>query len=778
MKKSRDLSKIIKILKRVKSHRAEMEQLTDEQLSGLTATFQSRLKNGETLDDILPKAFAAVCEADKRIVGQDPYDVQIMGGIALHLGYLAEMNTGEGKTLTATLPLYLNALDGKGALLVTANEYLAQRDAQEMGPVYEFMGLRVSSSVPNNADVNFTNEDKKEIYNADIIYTTHGILGFDYLLNKLVKSAEERFLRELNYVIIDEADSVLLDGAQTPLVISGSPRVQSNLYQLADFFVTTLQEDRDYEKEEKKVWLTKEGVEYAEQFFRIDNFYGEKYFEINRHVTLALRAHILFEKRKDYMVSNKNELVLLDSGSGRMMSGVKLRGGQHQALEMKENLEVSQETRSVASVTFQNLFLMFNKMSGMSGTMADAKDELLDVYGKKVVVIPPNRPMRRKDLRDLYFKDAESQIDSAIQRVLEIHAKQQPVLIVVSTIRQTEMISELLLEHSIPHNVLNANNAFWEAEIIKEAGHKNAVTVSTSMAGRGTDIKLSDEVRELGGLAVIGVGRMGNVRQERQARGRSGRQGDPGFSQFYVSLQDEVVKNSGYPKLDKYIEGKKFISKRKTKKVIRAAQRLDEEYAVMARKQSVSYDEVLKRQRNLIYDMRDALLDGEDISKNTVLEIAQKNISKFLKTIKKPDKKDLNRYILDNISYRLDDEVNQIDVSDKSEIEGYLMHLVKKGIRQQERQLKDHKLMSEFIRIAILNAIDEMWVEQVDYLQQLQSAVSGRSTAQRNTIYEYRLEALESFQKMQDSVWSRLMKNILLGNIYFDDKEQLQILFP
>ena len=778
MRKNRDFKKITRILNKVKQHTEDTKRLSDEALAGKTIEFKKRLANGETLDDLLPEAFAVICEADKRILGTYPYDVQILGGIAMHLGYLAEMNTGEGKTLTATLPLYLNALDGKGAILVTANEYLAQRDAMEMGPVYEFMGLSIATGVRTGEEEGFTNDEKKEIYASDIVYTTHGVLGFDYLFNNLVKSAEERFMRDLHYVIIDEADSVLLDGAQTPLVISGSPRVQSNLYELADFFVTTLEEGRDYETEERKVWLTKKGVDYAERFFRIDNFYGEEFFEINRHVTLALRAHILFEKTKDYMISKDNELVLLDSGSGRMMAGVKLRGGQHQALEVKEKLKVSQENRSVASVTFQNLFLLFDKMAGMSGTMDDAKDELLDVYGKKVVVIPPNRPMQRKDLPDLYFKDAKSQVESAMKAVLDIHAKEQPVLIVVSTIRQTEMISDILLEHSIAHNVLNANNAFWEADIIKEAGRRNAVTVSTSMAGRGTDIKLGEGVYDLGGLAVIGVGRMGNVRQERQARGRAGRQGDPGFSRFYVSLQDEVVKNSGYPQLDQYIEGKRFITKRKTKKLIHTAQALDEEYAVVARKQSVGYDQVLKRQRNLIYDMRNALLDGEEINKSKVLDIAEKNIKLFLKAHPKPDIKDVNRYILDHISYRLDGTADRIDLTNRFEIEEYLMKLVSRGIEMQCRQLRGTEMLSEFIKIAILNAIDETWIEQVDYLQQLQSAVAGRSTAQRNSLFEYREEGLESFRKMQETVWDRIMKNVLLGSFFYDKKKQMQILAP
>ncbi len=434
MKQTRNLRKLNKILNQVKGYKEQMAGFSDEELSHMTVEFKKRLDQGESLDDILPEAYAVICEADYRILGKFPYDVQILGGIALHQGYLAEMNTGEGKTLVATMPLYLNALTGKSTILVTTNEYLALRDSEEMGQVYHFMGLSVAAGVQAKAEERFTNEEKKEIYAADIVYTTHSVLGFDYLLNNLVTTAEDRFMRELYYVIIDEADSVLLDSAQTPLVISGTPRVQSNLYEMADFFVTTLVEGRDYEKEEKKVWLTDEGVKYAESFFGIDNFYGREFFEINRHVILALRAHVLFEIEKEYMISKDGELQLLDGGSGRMMPGVKLRGGQHQALEVKEKLEVSRENRSVASITYQNLFLLFPKMAGMSGTISDASEELLNVYGVEVIVIPPNCPVRRRDMQDIYFKNVEEQFSAALKSAVAIHNTGRPVLIVATTI--------------------------------------------------------------------------------------------------------------------------------------------------------------------------------------------------------------------------------------------------------------------------------------------------------------------------------------------------------
>ena len=778
MSQKADIKKLNKVLQQVKKYRDQMKALSDEELAHLTVVYKERLSQGESLDSLLPEAFAAACEADFRVLGMFPHDAQILGAIALHQGYLAELNTGEGKTLVATMPLYLNALTGKSTMLVTTNEYLALRDAEEMGQMYRFMGLTVAAGVQRDAEKRFTNEEKQQIYAADIVYTTHGVLGFDYLLNNLVTSAEDRFLRELYYIIIDEADSVLLDSAQTPLVISGAPRVQSNLYEMADFFVTTLEEGRDYETEDKKVWLTDEGVAYAERFFQIDNFYGREYFEVNRHVILALRAHVLFEIEKEYMISKDGELHLLDGASGRMMPGVKLRGGQHQALEVKEKIEASMENRSVASITYQNLFRLFPKMSGMSGTISDAAEEIFDVYGTKVVVIPPHRPVQRQDLPDLYFKDAKEQFSQAIENVVKIHKTKQPVLMVTTSIAETEMLSDLLLVEKIPHNVLNANNVFWEAEIIKEAGQLNAVTVATSMAGRGTDIKLGPGVKELGGLAVVGVGRMENVRQERQARGRAGRQGDPGSSRFYVSLQDEIVRMNGPKNMEKYIQGERHISNGKLEKIINTAQRTGEEFAVLSRKQAVEYDQVLQRQRELIYKTRNSLIDGQDIDEKKLIAIAKNNIVKTLFKEKELTIHNVSRYILDNISYCLDKDLYEVDLSNHKMVMKYLSRKVKNAFRQQREKLGGEEEMQAFVRIATLQAIDDAWVEQVDYLQQLQAAVSGRSSAQRNPILEYQKEALESFKKMEETILIQMIRNILLSNVYYDEENELKITLP
>ncbi len=778
MRQKKHLKEFNKILQKVKGFRDYMSRLSGEDLSHLTDLFKERLRQGETLDDILPEAYAAICEADYRILGKFPFDVQILGAIALHKGILAEMNTGEGKTLTATMPLYLNGLSGKSTMLLTSNDYLALRDAEEMGQVYRFMGLSVAVGVSRRAEQPLTNKEKKEIYAADIVYTTHGGLGFDYLANNLVTKAEDRFLREFYYVIIDEADSVLLDAAQTPLVISGSPRVQSNLYELADFFVTTLAEGRDYEKEENAVWLTKEGISYAEGFFQIDNFYDSRYFEINRHVTLALRAHTLFEKKKSYMISDSGELQLLDGGSGRLMAGVKLRGGQHQALEAKEKLKISQDSRSMASVTFQTLFRMFPRMSGMSGTISDAAPEIRDIYHTDVVVIPPNRPVQRKDLKDQYYKNKGEQFAAAMERAIAVHRTGQPVLIVVTTIPETELASGYLVQANIPHSVLNADNAFWEAQIIKEAGQINAVTVSTGMAGRGTDIRLGEGVKELGGLAVIGVGRMGNVRQERQARGRAGRQGDPGISQFFVSLQDGVVEGNGPSDLDKYIEGKKGISGRKLKKIIDRAQALGEELAVMSRSRSVNYDQVIQQQRELMYDTRNRLLDGGGMDEKKLLEIAEGNISRFVRGQSSMTLMSLHRYILDHISYRLDGKTREIGLDDSSAVEEYLMKRVRQGLEEKKKRTGSQVQLNRFMRIAALNAIDSAWIEQVDYLQQMQAAISGRALAQRNLLFEFQKDGLEAFEKMELTILENIMRNILLSNVYMDADKRIHILFP
>ncbi len=755
-----------------------MAALSDEELQAKTPEFKQRLADGETLDDLLPEAFAAMCEADKRVLGMFPFDVQIMGGIVLHRGELAEMCTGEGKTLVATLPLYLNALSGESAILVTTNDYLARRDAEEMGPAYEFMGLSVAAGVPENPEESFEGEEKKAIYACDIVYTTHGTLGFDYLFNNLVKDASERFLRELSFIIIDEADAVLLDSAQTPLVISGAPRVQSNLYAQADFFVSTLREGEDYELEDHKVWFTHEGSAYAEEYFNIPNFYAKEYFEINRHVTLALRAHTLFKKGEEYVVSEEGEIILLDRSSGRKMPGVKLRGGQHQALEEKEKLHLTNDNRSVASVTYQNFFRLFKKMSGMSGTIYDARRELWDVYQLKVVPIPTNNPIARIDMKDNFYQRRSEQLEAAMNEVERLHESGRPVLVVATTIAETEEISQLLIHRGVPHNVLNANNAYWEASIIKEAGQLNAVTVATSMAGRGTDIKLPAQVRELGGLAVIGIGRLENIRLERQARGRAGRQGDPGSSLFFVCLEDELVKSNARHEYKHFIEGSWWMPTWMRKHIINTAQRAGEDVSANSRNQSMEYDQVMRSQRHLIYDARNRLLDGEDLSRKQIHAMVEKDLKEFYDTTEDLTLGQLRSYLLYNISYRANQEIRNLPLGNYEQVSEHVHNLVSAALEHQEDKLGTELLYRQFIRTAALQAVDDAWVDQVDYLQQLQSAVSGRSTAQRNVIYEYQDEALIAFKRMEKDITRNIVRNILLSVVGVTDLGQLDITYP
>ena len=774
--------KLYHILKKVKKERLAVRRLSDDALKRKTEEFRTCILKGMSTNTLLPKAFAVVCEADRRILGMEPYDCQILGGIALHYGYLAEMNTGEGKTLTATMPLYLNALTGKSAMLVTANEYLADRDAKEMGPVYEFLGMTVQSGVDKGTREGVRNEGKRRIYDADIVYTTHSILGFDYLLNNLVSSARDRFMREFYYVIIDEADMVLMDAATMPLVISGVPRVQSNLYELADFFVKTLQPERDYIEEDKSAWLTDGGVAYAEQYFRIEKFYGAENFELNRHVTLALKAHMVMERDKDYVVTEKGEVSLLDNCTGRVLNGMKLRGGMHQAIEAKEKLNITQENRSVASITYQNLFLLFPRMSGMSGTISDARKELYRVYKKKVAVIPPNRPLLREDKKDLFFKNARTQYEEAVKEVLRRHETGQPVLIVTSTIADTELISHVLIEKQVAHSVLNANNAYWEAQIIKEAGQKGTVTVSTGMAGRGTDIRLGPEARNLGGLAVIGIGRMANIRLERQARGRAGRQGDPGSSQFFVSLEDDTVSAVGETVLERYVDKDRWISRRKLKKLINGTQKLLEEQAVSQRRRSVDYDKVMKRQRTMMYDVRNRLLDGGSLDPDVVQELARESVKTFLKEHRKLTTGDVTRYVLNNISYDLNNRFLNIGQVKKRErkkvLKRALLSYTASVWKNKVKSFSSEEELKEYVRLCCLQAIDNAWVEQVDYLQQLQYVVSGRSTAQRNPVFEYHEEARQSFLLMEKTIKKEIVRNIFLGQIQYSKTGEMQVLFP
>lgn len=773
--------KLLKILNTVKLLMKSLRDLPDEELQNETAKLKAELKNGRSVDQIMPEAYAAICEADRRVLGKQPYDVQIRGAIALNGGYLTEMNTGEGKTLTATLPLYLNALTGKSTILVTANDYLAYRDADEMRPVFEFMGLTERAGVSKDPDVTLTNAEKRKNYSADILYTTHSVLAFDYLLNNLVKRAEDRFLRDFYFIIIDEADSVLLDAAQMPLVISGAPRVQSDLYAMTDFFVSTLKEGRDYETEDKAVWLTDRGVAYAERYFGLKEFYAHENFEINRHVTLALRAHVLFRRQKDYVLSDDGEIVLLDNSTGRSLPGMKLRGGAHQALEEKEHVELSKEQRSVASITYQNLFLMFPKMCGMSGTISDARRELRTVYHKSVMVIPPNRKLRRVDFKDQYFVTAEDQYEAALKETLKHHETGQPVLVVTAAIQDTQIFSRMLIDQHVPHSVLNANNAYWEAEIIAAAGKRGAVTVSTGMAGRGTDIKLEEGIQEIGGLAVIGIGRMENVRLERQARGRAGRQGDPGSSQFFVSLEDEMVMSMNSEKVERILDSGRRVSRSKLRRIIDGSQKIMEEQSVSSREQSVRYDRILRRQRDILYDARNRLLDKAEIGDETIRLIVRDNLRSFVDENPDLSESSLNRYVLDNLTYELDPgriEYHGNSREERKKLYQQMRTYASELYEEKKASFDSSGELQEYMRQCILQALDEGWVEEVDYLQQLQYAIATRGSAQRNPIFEYSREAYKSFSDMKSDVKKHLARNFFLGDAQIDPDGGMKIVFP
>ncbi len=641
------------------------------------------------------------------------------------------------------------------------------------------MGLTERAGVTRTPDRSFTNAEKRVNYAADILYTTHCVLAFDYLLNNLVMRSEDRFLRPFEFILIDEADSVLLDGAQMPLVISGSPRVQSDLYESADFFVSTLKEGRDYETEEKSVWLTEAGTAYAERFFGISDLFAHENFELNRHIQLALRARVLFQIQKDYMISDSGEIVLLDNSTGRSLPGMKLRGGVHQAIEQKEHLRLSKEQRSIASITYQNLFLMFPQMCGMSGTFRDARKELREVYHKRVVIVPPHKKLQRIDYADRYYATAEEQYEAALKETLHHHATGQPVLIVTATIQDTQIFSRMLVDKHVAHSVLNASNAYWEAEIIAAAGRKNAVTVSTGMAGRGTDIKLEDGVQELGGLAVIGIGRMENTRLERQARGRAGRQGDPGSSQFFVSLEDEIVTEMFPDQTEAVLSGKKSISHARLKRLIQKAQRTMEEQSVATREQAVRYDRVLRRQREILYDARNRLLDGEAVPEDLLKNLVHENLKRFASSHRSISESELSRYVLDHLSYEVDPDV--LSFSEKGNSAALLNRLeiyAEELLKQKEASFAHAEELQEFVRECMLKALDEGWVEEVDYLQQLQYAIASRGTAQRNPIFEYSREAYRSFADMEQTMMENIIRNFFLAELFQGADGKQRILFP
>ncbi len=780
------LRKVKRILRKINALKGKMESLSDQELAAKTVEFCQRLAEGETIDDLLVEAFAVVREADKRVLGMFPYDVQVMGGIVIHQGNVAEMNTGEGKTLTATMPVYLNALTGKGAMLITTNDYLAKRDAEEMGQVYRFLGLTIGVPFTDDPKEELTPEKKKKIYASDIIYTTNNNLGFDYLHDNLAANQEGKFLRPFDYVIIDEIDDILLDSAQTPLIIAGAPRVQSNHYGIIDTLVTTLVEGEDYifKEEKDEVWLTTKGAKAAESFLGIDHFYKEEHAVFARHLVYAIRAHKLFTKDKDYVIRG-NEMVLVDKGTGRLMEMTKLQGGLHQAIEAKEHVKLSPETRAMASITYQSLFKMFNKISGMTGTGKVAEKEFIETYNMSVVRIPTNRPRQRIDYPDNLYVTLPEKVYASLEYIKEYHAKGNPLLVFVGSVEMSQLYSSLLLREGIAHNVLNANNAAREAQIISESGQMGAVTVATSMAGRGTDIKLGKGVAELGGLIVIGTERMESQRIDLQIRGRSGRQGDPGMSKFFVSLEDDVIKKFGpswvHKKYKDYqvqdMTQPEVLKGRKYRRLVEKAQHASDSAGRSARRQTLEYAESMNIQRDMIYKERNRLIDGSRDLEDVVEEIIASYIDQVTSS-EYESRELLFHFIVTNISFHIKEVPDYVNVTDKTAVRSFIKQVIDQELSEKKELLEEHGLYEQFLRLSMLKAIDDNWVEQVDYLQQLSMAIGGQSAAQKNPIVEYYQEAYAGFEAMKEQIRADMVRNLLMGLVEVTPKGEIMTHFP
>ena len=780
------LRKVKKILKRINTLKGKMSSLSDQELVAKTVEFRQRLSKGESLDDLLVEAFAVVREADKRILGMFPYDVQVMGAIVMHYGNVAEMNTGEGKTLTATMPVYLNALSGEGVMVVTPNEYLSKRDAEEMGQVYRFLGLTIGVPFTGDPKKEMKAEEKKLIYASDIIYTTNSNLGFDYLNDNLASNEEGKFLRPFNYVIIDEIDDILLDSAQTPLIIAGSPRVQSNYYAIIDTLVTTLVEGEDYifKEEKEEIWLTTKGAKAAESFLGIDHFYKEEHAVFARHLVYAIRAHKLFTKDKDYIIRG-NEMVLVDKGTGRLMEMTKLQGGLHQAIEAKEHVKLSPETRAMASITYQSLFKMFKKVSGMTGTGKVAEKEFLETYNMAVIKIPTNRPRQRIDYPDNLYVTLPEKVYASLEYIKDYHAKGNPLLVFVGSVEMSQLYSSLLLREGIAHNVLNANNAAREAQIIAESGQMGAVTVATSMAGRGTDIKLGKGVAELGGLIVIGTERMESQRIDLQIRGRSGRQGDPGMSKFFVSLEDDVIKKFGpswvHKKYKDYqvqdMMQPEILKGRKYRKLVEKAQQASDSAGRSARRQTLEYAESMNIQRDMVYKERNRLIDGSRDLEDVVVDIIER-YTEEVAAEHYASRELLFHFIVTNISFHVKEIPDNLDLANQKQVRSFIRQVVNRELSEKKELLEKHDLYEQYLRLSLLKAIDDNWVEQVDYLQQLSMAIGGQSAAQKNPIVEYYQEAYAGFETMKEQIRADMVRNLLMGLVEVTPKGEIVTHFP
>ena len=773
----RELKRIEPIIKKIESLRESMQALTDEQLKAKTTEFRSRLSKGETLDDILPEAFATVREAGRRVLGMEHYRVQLIGGVVLHQGRIAEMRTGEGKTLVSTLPAYLNALTGEGVLVVTVNDYLAKRDAEWMGQIHEFLGLKVGVVLNG-----LTAEERREAYNCDITYVTNNELGFDYLRDNMVIYKEELVLRGLKYAIIDEVDSVLIDEARTPLIVSGQSGKSTKLYEACDILARQLvkgtssgeltkmaaimgeevQETGDFivNEKDKIVNLTAEGVAKVEQFFHLDNYADPENLEIQHNVTLALRAHNLMFKDKDYVVKD-NEVLIVDEFTGRIMPGRRYSDGLHQAIEAKEHVKVKRESKTLATITFQNFFNKFEKKAGMTGTALTEEKEFREIYGMDVIVIPTNRPVIRVDNNDAVYKTKKEKFNAVIASVKESYAKGQPVLVGTITIETSELLSKLLTKEGIPHKVLNAKYHDLEAEIVAEAGRTKAVTIATNMAGRGTDIKLDDEAKAAGGLKIIGTERHESRRIDNQLRGRSGRQGDPGESRFYLSLEDDLLRLFGSERLMGIfntlgVPDNEQIEHKMLSNVIEKAQKKIETNNYGIRKNLLEYDQVMNEQREIIYGERMKVLNGESM-RNTIYNMITDFVDSGVDTCISDDSsadewniEELKEIILPVIPY--EGVLVEESVNTKKELKQSLKERAVKMYESKEAEFTDPEQIREIERVFLLKVIDRKWMDHIDDMEQLRQGVGLQAYGQRNPLVEYKMSGYDMFDQMTAAI--------------------------
>lgn len=755
----KELKRLDRIAKKVEDHADEMAALTDEQLQAKTAEFKARYQKGETLDQLLPEAFAVVREAAKRVLGLYPYHVQLMGGIVLHDGNIPEMRTGEGKTLTATMPVYLNALTGEGVHVVTVNEYLATRDSSEMGDLYNFLGLTVGLNINSKSA-----DEKRDAYNCDITYSTNNELGFDYLRDNMVVYRHQMVQRPLNYAIVDEVDSILIDEARTPLIISGQAEKSTALYTRTDNFVKRLKEEEDYkiDVQSKTISLTEAGIEKAEETFGLENLYDIENTALTHHLDQALRANYIMILDIDYVVQD-GKVLIVDQFTGRIMDGRRYSDGLHQAIEAKEGVEIEDETKTMATITFQNYFRMYKKLSGMTGTAKTEEEEFREIYNIQVCQIPTNRPVIRDDRPDLLYPTLTSKFQAVVQDIKERYRKGQPVLVGTVAVETSELLSDMLNRERIPHEVLNAKNHFKEAEIIMNAGQKGAVTIATNMAGRGTDIKLGLGVRELGGLAVIGTERHESRRIDNQLRGRAGRQGDPGMSQFYLSLEDDLMKRFGSERIKAFLDRMKIgeedavIQSKMLTKQVESAQKRVEGNNYDTRKNVLQYDDVMREQREVIYKQRQEVIMEETSLSKPMMNMIKRTISRVVDAHTQLEKDNWNlEGIVDFAGSTLvhEDSISIDDLKGKEpqQIKEYLNELAQEVFNTKANQLNGPEQLLEFEKVVILRVVDSKWTDHIDAMDQLRQSIGLRAYGQNNPLVEYQTEGYKMFEEMVGAI--------------------------